>query len=498
MSRVSLFLLALTASMGVGCGDRSSVNIPSTMPAEQEAMSRSATEQEPVDDSVDLVEAAPRVKSQFDVATVPVTEHDLGGFPFFEFPHGYEPMNRPHRRAYARFPYWLGDGVRWVEGTTYSTAITSARGKTFSELELRRNMELLLESVGATRVFEGHIPRDVYYDNPDENEIGGGFIDAVNGYTGDEAKTTVYLIRQAGREVWVQLATTRLGAGYVVTESLPFQPTSAWTEAFPYLTVPEHYEARTENRDFDRFPFWTGEGFEWVEGRTSVSRITHGQSHRYSMHELRRNVETVMERQGATRVFAGLVPEEPLQNIDKQLFNSYSDGAGYSWHKQPMTIYRIDRDGREIWVLVRLEYLSGGWVIAEREGFRQTAGLIGADQLRKQLETDGKVALQVHFATDKADILPESQPQIAQVLLLLRENPELSLAINGHTDNTGGVGHNRMLSEARAQAVVDVLASQGVEAARLQAAGFGQDRPVADNATEEGRAKNRRVELVRL
>lgn len=87
---------------------------------------------------------------------------------------------------------------------------------------------------------------------------------------------------------------------------------------------------------------------------------------------------------------------------------------------------------------------------------------------------------------------------MAEVLTLLQQNPQLRLAVQGHTDNAGTAAHNQQLSTARAQAVVAELAKAGIAANRLQAAGFGQTKPLADNATEEGRAKNRRVELVKL
>ena len=127
----------------------------------------------------------------------------------------------------------------------------------------------------------------------------------------------------------------------------------------------------------------------------------------------------------------------------------------------------------------------------------QTAGLLPASALKQQLDADGRVAIQVNFAVDKAEILPESRPQIEQVLALLRDDPALSLSVEGHTDATGDADHNQRLSQARAQSVMAALVEQGIEAERLQAAGFGQSRPMADNDTEEGRARNRRVELVR-
>ncbi|WP_394343376.1 OmpA family protein [Hymenobacter rigui] len=93
---------------------------------------------------------------------------------------------------------------------------------------------------------------------------------------------------------------------------------------------------------------------------------------------------------------------------------------------------------------------------------------------------------------------PESAATVAEVLTLLQQNPQLRLAVQGHTDNAGTAPHNQQLSTARAQSVVAALTEAGIATNRLQAAGFGQTKPVADNTTEEGRAKNRRVELVKL
>ncbi|MGI4886715.1 MAG: OmpA family protein [Janthinobacterium lividum] len=106
------------------------------------------------------------------------------------------------------------------------------------------------------------------------------------------------------------------------------------------------------------------------------------------------------------------------------------------------------------------------------------------------------MALYLNFDTDKATLRPDAQPTLAEVLKLLEQSPGLRLAVQGHTDNAGTPAHNQQLSEARARAVVAALAQGGTAPDRLLAAGFGQTRPVAPNATEAGRAQNRRVELV--
>jgi len=104
----------------------------------------------------------------------------------------------------------------------------------------------------------------------------------------------------------------------------------------------------------------------------------------------------------------------------------------------------------------------------------------------------------INFDFDKADIKPESQPIIEQIVKLLKNNPSVNLTVEGHTDNIGTPVYNKQLSEARAKSVVGALTVQGIEAQRLKAAGYGRDKPIADNSTDDGRAKNRRVELVKM
>ncbi len=102
----------------------------------------------------------------------------------------------------------------------------------------------------------------------------------------------------------------------------------------------------------------------------------------------------------------------------------------------------------------------------------------------------------IHFELDEAVILPESYDILNQVADALREHPEIKkLEIRGHTCNTGTPRYNLGLSQRRAQAVVDYLVGADIERERLEARGFGEEKPIASNEDEEGRAKNRRVEL---
>lgn len=123
---------------------------------------------------------------------------------------------------------------------------------------------------------------------------------------------------------------------------------------------------------------------------------------------------------------------------------------------------------------------------------------VNVDGLRKGLEADGRIALYgLYFDTGKADVKPESAPQLAAMAELLRGQPALRVYIVGHTDNVGNLEANLALSQRRAQAVVDALVKDGrIDAQRLGARGVGPFSPVASNREETGRARNRRVELV--
>ncbi|MCW3111024.1 MAG: OmpA/MotB domain protein, partial [Segetibacter sp.] len=84
------------------------------------------------------------------------------------------------------------------------------------------------------------------------------------------------------------------------------------------------------------------------------------------------------------------------------------------------------------------------------------------------------------------------------IATMLKDNVALKVSIEGHTDNTGVPATNKVLSENRAKAVMNAISAKGIAANRLSSKGWGQEKPVADNKTEEGRAKNRRVEIVKM
>ena len=122
----------------------------------------------------------------------------------------------------------------------------------------------------------------------------------------------------------------------------------------------------------------------------------------------------------------------------------------------------------------------------------------GAVPLYDRMMSEGKfITYGITFDVGKSTIKPESMGEINRIVQLMNENPTLKFSVEGHTDSTGNPASNQTLSEQRSQAIVAKLVELGIAQDRLTAVGKGQNSPIADNNTDEGRAKNRRVEFVK-
>lgn len=163
------------------------------------------------------------------------------------------------------------------------------------------------------------------------------------------------------------------------------------------------------------------------------------------------------------------------------------------------TTLKATAGGKEVWVRVEPGIFSAptqSYLLhfVERAALEQ---VVTANKLLDELNAKGFITLYINFDTNKSDIKPESQPTLAEVAKALKASPNVNISVDGHTDNVGTAAANKLLSENRAKSVVGALTAQGIAAARMSAVGYGQEKPIADNRSEEGRAKNRRVELVK-
>lgn len=162
------------------------------------------------------------------------------------------------------------------------------------------------------------------------------------------------------------------------------------------------------------------------------------------------------------------------------------------------SIIRVIKEDKEIWVEV--SGANNGMYnvqMVEKQLMKQDV-VANADALANSINETGRVAVYgIYFDTNKADLKPESEPALAEIVKMLAADANLKVYVVGHTDNVGQFAHNIKLSQDRAASVVNALVSRhGIAAARLTPFGDGPTAPVASNKSEEGRAKNRRVELV--
>ena len=290
----------------------------------------------------------------------------------------------------------------------------------------------------------------------------------------------------------------------------PFDPQSvpvsnAKIPPFPYVSRPEGADGyHDEERKFDRLYVIAGNELRPVEGHYQ-QRWFPPSVVKMSPLEAFRNYDNAFRALGAVRVDTAN-PADPaflarnggqeavlkrlrLPNVPTDL------PEGVPAYAQ----YLLRTPDRNIWLSFSMfdDGNNVNLMTLEEKPMEQRVTLIKADQMASALGKDGHVALYLNFDTDSDAIRPDSRPIVDEIAKLLRTDLQLKLKVEGHTDSSGDAAHNRELSRHRAESVVRAVVDQGIDGKRLQAAGLGADKPLADNATEEGRARNRRVELVK-
>jgi outer membrane protein OmpA-like peptidoglycan-associated protein len=192
----------------------------------------------------------------------------------------------------------------------------------------------------------------------------------------------------------------------------------------------------------------------------------------------------------------------PLQ-IGRNYINAAKSVGGklvYEFHDPGEdAVVEVTKNKMETWAYITANG-NGSYSIhlIEKEAMKQDV-LADASTMDRSIRESGKATLYgIYFDTGKADVKPESEIALKEIAKLMEGNANLKLYIVGHTDNTGMLDVNMKLSQDRAAAVMNALISKfSIAASRLKACGDGPTAPVASNDSEEGRALNRRVELVK-
>jgi OmpA-OmpF porin, OOP family len=272
---------------------------------------------------------------------------------------------------------------------------------------------------------------------------------------------------------------------------------------FPFVQLPVGDSYLKEEKTFDRVYVLTGDQLKPVEGHFL---FTLPPTDKMSALEAFRNYDHAIRELGAVAV-SKISPAD-------EAFIERNGGDKSALFKRmriinladnlpedvpAFTQYLLRTPDRNIWFGLNIyDNESVNLIVLEEKAMEQKVKVISANDMATRIGKEGHVALHMNFDTDSDAIRPDSQPIVQEIAKLLRTDAQLKLKVEGHTDNSGDAAHNRTLSSKRALSVVHAVAAQGIDAGRMQAVGLGADRPVADNGTEEGRARNRRVELVKV
>jgi len=243
-----------------------------------------------------------------------------------------------------------------------------------------------------------------------------------------------------------------------------------------FTRMPGYHIYRCEDLQFDKYEFRIGDDkTQIVEGHSLLI-----------LYDLNDNVQA----------------PSPLQTV-RNYTNAVKKIGGqvvYEWDDAgPNAVFKVVKNGMEVWATVYASYNgSYNMHVIEKEAMKQDV-VADASSMASSIKETGKVAVYgIYFDTGKSILKPESLPTLQEIAKLLKTNPGLKLYVVGHTDNKGAFDANMKLSMDRAAAVVNALVTkQSVNAASLKACGDGPTAPVATNETEEGKALNRRVELVK-
>jgi len=241
-----------------------------------------------------------------------------------------------------------------------------------------------------------------------------------------------------------------------------------------FTRMPDYWIYACQQKQFEAYSFVVGKGkTETVEGQywKIAYRPQNSLAMKPSELQIQRNFENAVQKQGGSVL----------------------------WSEKGRSTFRLNREGLEIWVELRTDFTSGyALFIVQKSGMAQDI-VADAAALGNDINATGHVAVYgIHFDSGKSLIKPESAAAIGEIAKLLKGQPALKLFVVGHTDNQGGVESNLKLAQDRAEAVLKALVGEhGIAPARLRAYGCGPFAPVAPNDDEGGRAKNRRVELVK-
>ncbi|MBO0590903.1 OmpA family protein [Cellulophaga sp. E16_2] len=281
---------------------------------------------------------------------------------------------------------------------------------------------------------------------------------------------------------------------------------------FPYLTAPEGFiiwedghndvakNGMTNYFDYNKLIMYTGTSFFNADGKKAeLDFAMSDRTIEFEQYKFDQNIDHYLKSIGAQLIFKGQIPREKIEDLnkedDKTVFK-YIQGDPYN--SSPVKHYVLNHVNGKITFQVWSNSARAEIGVVKLEDFNQTIKAPTASEMKSDIDKTGKAILNINFDTDKATLKPDGETLVAEIFTLLNENDSLKLSIEGHTDSSGNVERNKQLSMDRANTVLYTLAGKGIAINRLTAKGFGAKNPILSNETEENKAKNRRVELVKI
>lgn len=281
---------------------------------------------------------------------------------------------------------------------------------------------------------------------------------------------------------------------------------------FPFFTAPQGLKINNEKDglseffDFEKLENYSGAGVYTSEGKLGILAFDGADDKDFNQRFFDKTVYDFIDKMGAKQIFKGEYPanetknEKILKKLEENMWGGKhgSNGLVRNGSDSPIAVYAFKNNGKNYMVNIQSNSAQGTIFIMELKAFEQTMKKYTAEGMIKDLDTTGKAILNINFDSDRATLKPDGQTVVDEILALLNENPALKISIEGHTDNTGAAEHNKILSADRANTVMYAMAAKGVDIKRLKAVGFGADKPLVTNDSDDNKAKNRRVELVKF
>jgi OmpA-OmpF porin, OOP family len=453
--------------------------------------------------------------ADFDWSKIAESTANIGTFPYLSAPETYtyeykKEINPKNISDFDKEYFAVNGKLIAQEGKSFKARLEkdTADGKRFNSLVVEKSYEEAILALGGVKVNNISVSNDEVKRVGDKELIQKHYGYSIDPNSLDEIKT--YVIKKGDKKIWIQLGLGRESSKLAILEtgSLKTVKIESITE-FPYLKAPVNYSYGYKNEikpsdinDFDKEYFAENGKLVAKEGKSYKVSLEKDRtdSKAFNSLVLESSYDEAIKALGGEKVNNVPVSNDEVKRIgDKELIQKH---YGYSINQnrlEDIRTYLIKKNDKEIWIQLAFSGESSNLTILETGSLKTLkVATVSAEGMKKEIDATGKAIVNINFDTDKATLKADGQEVVNQIAALLKATPALKLSIEGHTDNTGSAERNKALSAERSNAVMLALVSTGISKTNLKAAGFGADKPLVANDSEENKAKNRRVELVKF